>query len=63
MPEGHRNQVKSKRGHVFWAPKMKGTVKSFPGICTHCGLLALKNEATRLAIKAGCHGATQEDDQ
>lgn len=61
MSEGNASKVKPKRGHVFWQPKMKGTVKSLPGICTHCGLMALKNEATQKAIKSGCHGAQHED--
>ncbi len=61
MSEGQRTPAKVKRGHTFWQMKMKGTVKSFPSICTHCGLVALKNEATQKAIKAGCSGAQHED--
>ena len=53
--------MKAKRGHTFWYPRCKGTVKSFPGICTFCGLVALKNDQTAKAIKLGCHGAQDED--
>ncbi len=52
---------KEKRPHTFWFPKFKGTVTSYYGICTHCGLVKLKNEATQRAIRVGCDGATHED--
>lgn len=50
-----------KRSHVFVTIKVKGTVKSFPPLCSKCGLVRLRNERTQKAIDAGCLGAEHED--
>lgn len=47
---------------VRGAHQMKGTLKRMPWpYCTRCGLMALRNDATRKALKEPCE--TWEDDQ
>lgn len=52
----------TKTGHRWYTPKIKGrgmASGSWLTYCWRCGLVALKNEATQKAIKAGCY---REDD-
>lgn len=41
--------AKPRPGHSWWRPKWLSW-----DLCKCCGLIALKNELTRQAIRAGC---------
>jgi hypothetical protein len=61
----HKSQKqapKAKRPHTWWMVPMRRSTYSYAyPICTFCGLVKLRNEATEKAVKAGCWGAEQED--
>jgi hypothetical protein len=40
--------------HHWFTPSVKGSCGKWLTYCARCGLVALKNEVTQRAIKAGC---------